>query len=73
LVTGLGISGLNPKVLLLFSALLPEFADPAALWPVAIRIVLPGVVHTTICAVVYTGVGASALVSHTYRCGFMVV
>ena len=33
--TGLGISGLNPKVLLLFLALLPQLTDPEA--PVAAR------------------------------------
>ena len=32
---GLGVSGLNPKVLLLFLALLPQFVRPDAPWPVA--------------------------------------
>lgn len=31
---GAGISGLNPKVFLLFLALLPQFANPHAPWPV---------------------------------------
>lgn len=61
-VTGLGISGLNPKVLLLFLALLPQFTDPGGPWPLAIQIVLLGVVHTVSCAVVYTGVGTGARV-----------
>ncbi|WKX01747.1 LysE family translocator (plasmid) [Rhodococcus aetherivorans] len=61
-VTGLGVSGLNPKVLLLFVALLPQFTDAAESWPVAMQIVVLGVVHTTSCAVIYTGVGAGARV-----------
>jgi threonine/homoserine/homoserine lactone efflux protein len=59
---GAGISGLNPKVFLLFLALLPQFTDPAADWPVAGQIVALGLVHVANCAVVYTGVGAGARV-----------
>ena len=59
-VTGLGISGLNPKVLVLFAALLPQFADPDAAWPFALQIVALGLVHVASCAVVYTGVGTGA-------------
>jgi threonine/homoserine/homoserine lactone efflux protein len=57
---GAGISGLNPKVLLLFLALLPQFANPAAPWPVPVQIAALGLVHVASCAVVYTGVGAGA-------------
>ena len=32
---GAGISGLNPKVFLLFLALLPQFTIPTAAWPIA--------------------------------------
>jgi threonine/homoserine/homoserine lactone efflux protein len=59
-LTGLGISGLNPKVLVLFAALLPQFADPEAAWPFALQIVALGLVHVASCAVVYTGVGTGA-------------
>jgi len=59
-VKGAGISGLNPKVFLLFLALLPQFADPDAAWPVAAQIVVLGLVHVASCAVVYTGVGTGA-------------
>jgi threonine/homoserine/homoserine lactone efflux protein len=55
---GAGISGLNPKVFLLFLALLPQFADPRAPWPFPAQIVALGMVHVASCAVVYTGVGA---------------
>jgi len=58
--TGAGISGLNPKVFLLFLALLPQFTHPSEPWPVAAQIMLLGLVHVTSCAVVYTGVGVGA-------------
>jgi threonine/homoserine/homoserine lactone efflux protein len=54
---GAGISGLNPKVFLLFLALLPQFANPHAPWPVPVQIAALGLVHVASCAVVYTGVG----------------
>lgn len=59
-VTGLGVSGLNPKVLLLFVALLPQFTDTSGTWPLALQIVALGAVHTLSCAVVYIGVGTGA-------------
>lgn len=61
-VTGLGVSGLNPKVFLLFLALLPQFTDSRAVWPLAVQIMALGSVHVASCAVVYTGVGAGARV-----------
>ena len=57
---GAGISGLNPKVFLLFLALLPQFTDPDAAWPIAWQIVVLGLVHVASCAAVYTGVGTVA-------------
>lgn len=57
---GAGISGLNPKALLLFVALLPQFATRGAAWPFAAQIALLGLVHTANCAAVYTGIGAAA-------------
>jgi threonine/homoserine/homoserine lactone efflux protein len=57
---GAGISGLNPKVFLLFLALLPQFTDPTGSWPVAGQIVALGLVHVASCAVIYTGVGSGA-------------
>ncbi|GAA4623373.1 LysE family transporter [Actinoallomurus vinaceus] len=59
-VKGAGVSGLNPKVFLLFLALLPQFTDPDARWPIAIQIAMLGSVHVASCAVVYTGVGTGA-------------
>ena len=57
---GAGISGLNPKALLLFLALLPQFVTRGVAWPFAAQIVLLGLVHTANCGVIYTGVGTAA-------------
>jgi threonine/homoserine/homoserine lactone efflux protein len=59
-VRGAGISGLNPKALLLFVALLPQFVTRGVAWPFAAQIALLGLVHTANCGVVYTGVGTAA-------------
>ena len=59
-ITGAGVSGLNPKALLLFLALLPQFTDPAAPWPFATQIAVLGLIHTASCAIVYTLVGVGA-------------
>jgi threonine/homoserine/homoserine lactone efflux protein len=57
---GAGISGLNPKALLLFVALLPQFIVRGAAWPFAVQIALLGLVHIANCGAVYMGVGATA-------------
>jgi threonine/homoserine/homoserine lactone efflux protein len=54
---GLCVSGLNPKVFLLFLALLPQFADATAPWPVPMQMIALGLVHTFSCAVIYLLVG----------------
>jgi len=59
---GFGVSGLNPKVFLLFLALLPQFTDPNGTWPLAAQILCLGLVHVASCAVVYTAVGVGARV-----------
>jgi threonine/homoserine/homoserine lactone efflux protein len=56
---GLGISGLNPKVFLLFLALLPQFIRPTG-WPPAVQILVLGLVDLVSCAVIYTAVGTGA-------------
>lgn len=60
---GCGVSGLNPKVFLLFLAILPQFIDADDDWPLALQIVTLGLVHIVSCAVVYlcVGYGAGAL------------
>lgn len=57
---GIGVSGLNPKGLLIFVAMLPQFATPAAAWPTAVQLAALGLVFTLTCAVVYLIVGACA-------------
>jgi threonine/homoserine/homoserine lactone efflux protein len=59
-VKGAAVSGLNPKLFLLFLALLPQFVNQDAKWPVAVQIVALGLVHITSCAVIYSLVGTSA-------------
>ncbi|MER6347365.1 LysE family translocator [Streptomyces sp. NPDC001595] len=60
MLKGVGISGLNPKALLLYFSLFPQFIEPAASWPVAAQTGLLGTLHMTSCAVVYLAVGALA-------------
>ncbi|AYC32776.1 LysE family translocator [Pseudomonas cavernae] len=56
-IKGACISGLNPKVFLLFLALLPQFTEPGSAWPIPVQIVALGLVHTLSCGVVYLLVG----------------
>ena len=57
---GLCVSGLNPKVLLLFLALLPQFTDPLSNWSIPTQIIALGGLHAVSCALVYLAVGFSA-------------
>ncbi|ELY4600060.1 LysE family translocator [Cronobacter malonaticus] len=54
---GFCISGLNPKVFLLFLALLPQFTDAHAAWPLPLQMTALGLVHVVTCGVVYLLVG----------------
>lgn len=56
-IKGACVSGLNPKVFLLFLALLPQFTEPTASWPIPLQIMALGLLHTSSCAVVYLLVG----------------
>lgn len=57
---GLCVSGLNPKVVLLFLALLPQFTDPIGAWPVPVQIIALGMLHALSCGMVYLAVGFGA-------------
>ncbi len=57
---GFCVSGLNPKVFLLFLALLPQFTDPQSNWPLPLQILLLGLVHLCSSLVVYSLVGYGA-------------
>lgn len=54
---GFCISGLNPKVFLLFLALLPQFTNVHAAWPVPLQMTALGLTHVVSCGVVYLLVG----------------
>jgi threonine/homoserine/homoserine lactone efflux protein len=60
LVKGIGVSGLNPKGLLIFLALLPQFTSPRARWPVAGQIGVLGLAFMATCAAFYLCVGLLA-------------
>ncbi|WP_067482430.1 LysE family translocator [Actinomadura hibisca] len=54
---GVGVSGLNPKGLLIFIALLPQFTDPRGAWPVAGQIGVLGVAFMVTCGAFYLCLG----------------
>ena len=58
--TGFGVSGLNPKVLLLLMALLPQFTDTTSDWPMWLQVIALGLLHIAGSFVIYTCVGVSA-------------
>jgi threonine/homoserine/homoserine lactone efflux protein len=58
LVKGIGVSGLNPKGLLVFLALLPQFVSPRESWPLAAQLGILGLVFTLSCAVFYLSMGS---------------
>lgn len=60
LVKGIGVSLLNPKVFLLFLALLPQFVDTAGALPLPMQMSLLGLLHVASCGVVYLLVGYGA-------------
>jgi threonine/homoserine/homoserine lactone efflux protein len=57
---GIGVSALNPKGLLVFVALLPQFTDTESAWPVSVQIALLGLIFTVSCAVFYATLGLMA-------------
>ena len=60
LARGMGVSALNPKGLLVFLALLPQFADPHGSWPLAAQLGVLGLVFVLTCAVFYLCLGSLA-------------
>lgn len=57
---GVGVSGLNPKALLLFLALLPQFTAPQGGWPLPVQLATLGCLFTLTCAAFYTLLGTVA-------------
>ena len=60
LARGIGVSGLNPKGLLLFLALLPQFTSPRWSWPLAGQLGFLGLVFMFTCAAFYLCLGSFA-------------
>lgn len=60
LVKGMGVSALNPKGLLLFLALLPQFTNPRWSLPVGVQLGVLGVVFMASCAAFYLCLGSLA-------------
>jgi threonine/homoserine/homoserine lactone efflux protein len=60
LLRGIGVSGLNPKGLLVLLAVLPQFATPRGTWPLAVQLGILGVVFTLTCGVFYLSMGSAA-------------
>jgi len=57
LTKGTVVSGLNPKVFLLYLALLPQFTDPSLPWSISSQIITLGLIHIFSSAVIYLLVG----------------
>lgn len=58
--SGIGVSALNPKGLLIFIAILPQFTSADGRWPLAAQLATLGGVFMAICLGFYTILGASA-------------
>lgn len=64
---GIGVSGLNPKGLLLFVAMLPQFTDRHGSWPVQAQLAALGLVFVATCGAFYVALGLGARVVLTGR------
>jgi threonine/homoserine/homoserine lactone efflux protein len=60
LAKGIGVSGLNPKGLLVFLAILPQFTSPRGSWPLTVQLAVLGLVFTITCAAFYLCIGSFA-------------
>lgn len=54
---GMAVSGLNPKVLLTFLAILPQFVSLQQDWPLSLQMLGLGVLHISTCLFIYPLVG----------------
>ena len=60
LLQGAGVSGLNPKGLLVLVVLLPQFTDASGAWPIPVQLAVLGLIFVAACALVYSVVGFGA-------------
>ncbi|KAA8383826.1 LysE family translocator [Acetobacter sp. DmW_136] len=74
IMRGFCISGLNPKVFLLFLALLPQFTSSRGTWPISLQILTLGWVHICNCGAIYllVGFGARAVISSRPQAAILV-
>lgn len=57
---GVWVSGLNPKGLLIFLAILPQFADQTGGWPYSTQLAVLGSVFVVTCGIFYVFIGLGA-------------
>lgn len=57
---GIGVSALNPKGLLIFLAILPQFTRSGQGWPIAVQFAVLGTTFTLICGLFYLALGYAA-------------
>jgi threonine/homoserine/homoserine lactone efflux protein len=60
MLRGVGVSGLNPKGLLVFLAMLPQFTDANGDWPLRVQLAALGLIFTASCGGFYAVLGLSA-------------
>jgi len=60
LVRGIGVSGLNPKGLLVYLAVLPQFTTPRGPWPLTAQLGVLGLVFVLTCGAFYLSLGSVA-------------
>ncbi|MCV7191971.1 LysE family translocator [Mycolicibacterium brumae] len=60
LLRGAGVSATNPKGLLIFLAILPQFTRASDAWPIAAQLAALGLVFMAACAVIYLPLGHAA-------------
>lgn len=66
LFKGIAVSGLNPKVLLMFLAIVPQFLTLQSDWSMASQTVLLGAVHILNYSLIYPFVGIGADIALRY-------
>ena len=60
LARGIGVSALNPKGLLIFLSILPQFTRTAPGWPLPLQLATLGGIFIAICALFYLPLGHTA-------------
>ncbi len=60
LLRGFGVSSLNPKGILIFIAILPQFARAQFAWPLPVQLAVLGLMFTVLCSFIYLPLGFTA-------------